>query len=143
MKYPEFNLEKALAGEPVVVKVGGDLKKCWLTACRNANDSVFIEMIDSTGCVVGVCITKVELREILIGMWVEPAEFKHWDAAHSVEYVTSAPDVSALVEALESAYHLIANHSGETLPTRYASDQMDMISAALAAHRSPPILPAL
>ena len=43
--------------------------------------------------------------------------------------------VSELVGALESAYHLIANHSGETLPTSYASDQMDMINAALAAHR--------
>lgn len=44
------------------------------------------------------------------------------------------PDVTALVEALESAKNLIANHSGEVLPDEYAGDQIEQIDAALAAH---------
>ena len=66
-----------------------------------------------------------ERRPVVVPLYVAPPAVQQ-----------PVPDVSALVEALESAYHLIANHSGETLPTRYASDQMDMISAALAAHRN-------
>ena len=46
------------------------------------------------------------------------------------------PDAAQLVEALESAYHLIDNHSGETLPISYASNQMGMIDDALAAYRN-------
>lgn len=44
-------------------------------------------------------------------------------------------DISALVEALDSAKNLIANHSGEMLPDEYAGDQIEQIDAALAACR--------
>lgn len=46
-----------------------------------------------------------------------------------------APDVARLVEALESAKNLIANHSGETLPVKYAGDQIEQIDSALSAYR--------
>ena len=49
------------------------------------------------------------------------------------EPVAPEPDVAALVEALESAKNLIANHSGEALPDKYAGDQIEQIDAALAA----------
>lgn len=44
-------------------------------------------------------------------------------------------DITRLVEALESAKNLIANHSGEVLPDEYAGDQIEQIDAALAAYR--------
>lgn len=46
-----------------------------------------------------------------------------------------APDVARLVEALESAKNLIANHSGEVLPDEYAGDQIEQIDGALSAYR--------
>lgn len=42
----------------------------------------------------------------------------------------SQPEQSGLVEALESAKNLIANHSGEVLPDKYAGDQIEQIDAA-------------
>ena len=59
----------------------------------------------------------------------------HIHACSDCRHKLPAPDAAQLVEALESAYHLIDNHSGETLPISHASDQMGMIDDALATYR--------
>lgn len=51
------------------------------------------------------------------------------------DYEALRAECDTLVEALESAKNLIANHSGEMLPDEYAGDQIEQIDAALAAHR--------
>lgn len=69
-------------------------------------------------------------------MIVEVCSNPHVDRVAVYTDPQSAPSVSALVDALESAYNLIANYSGETLPVSYAADQMDMINAALLSQRA-------
>lgn len=89
MKYPKFDLAKALVGEPVVLRDGGK-------AFIRHYETSFITRFPILGVVVDRAENGqadcTEWRENghasykgftpwdIVGMWVDPVEFKHWDA---------------------------------------------------------------
>lgn len=86
MKYPEFNLKEALAGEPVVLRNG-------MKAYIRHHETQFVVKYPLVGivcdspcefydywCENGRHIKSDETSCDIIGMWREPLEFKHWDA---------------------------------------------------------------
>ena len=74
MTYPPFDLEKALAGEPIAFCVRGfATKKAWLHKGFSGKNVDIIEVED------GSILRFSPTSHTIYGMWQEPVKFDHWD----------------------------------------------------------------
>ena len=82
----KFDLEKALAGQPVVLRDG---TKAFVRYHETELDTVYplqgyLEGADkyatATWKADGHCYSNLGTESDIVGMWIEPAVFNHWDA---------------------------------------------------------------
>ena len=87
MTYPPFDLEKALAGEPIAFCVLGNcVKKAWLHKGFRAEDIDIIEVEDGSFFIFS------PTHHTIYGMWKEAIEFEHWNLLDdSVSFIEKEP----------------------------------------------------
>ena len=75
MTYPPFDLEKALAGEPIAYHHVSSAKKAYLYKSHVKDNRMLIELYE--GGRLYQCMYACESH--ILGMWQEPVKFDHWD----------------------------------------------------------------